>query len=114
MRPYGIVIAALVALILPISASSADPAARAVGSSKTGVVAPIDSTTGWTTYHHDNSRNGYDAHAPAFTGGPVSTFNKTVDHAVYEERLASSGRVYVATLGVSGFSFASVRRILIL
>src|SRR3989454_1132213 len=105
MRPYGIVIAALVALILPISASSADPAARAVGSSKTGVVAPLVSTTGWTTYHHDNSRNGYDANAPAFTGGPFTTWNKTVDQAVYAEPLAFAGRVYVATMGDSVYAF---------
>src|SRR2546425_1216618 len=105
MRPYGIVIAALVALILPISASSADPAARAVGSSKTGVVAPLVSTTGWTTYHHDNSRNGYDANAPAFTGGPFSTWNKTVDQAVYAEPLAFAGRAYVATMGDSAYAF---------
>src|SRR3989475_10839929 len=105
MRAYGIVIAALVALILPIAAGGAAPAARAVSSSKIGVVAPLVSTTGWTTYHHDNSRNGYDANAPAFTGGPFSTWNKTVDQAVYAEPLAFAGRVYVATMGDSVYAF---------
>jgi hypothetical protein len=63
-------------------------------------------TTGWTTYHHDNSRNGYDASAPTYAGGPPSSqWTKAVDAMVYAEPLAFNGRVYVATMGDSVYAF---------
>jgi outer membrane protein assembly factor BamB len=61
--------------------------------------------TGWTTYHHDNSRNGFDPNAPAFSGGPFSSWTKPVDFSIYAEPLAFNGSVYVATLGNSIYSF---------
>lgn len=62
-------------------------------------------TTGWTTYHHDNTRTGYDPLGPAFSGGPFSSWTKAVDLSVLAEPLALNGRVYVATMGNSVYSF---------
>jgi hypothetical protein len=62
-------------------------------------------TTGWTTYHHDNTRDGYDPLAPTFAGGPFSNWNQAVDQAVYAEPLALAGVVYVATMGDSIYAF---------
>src|SRR5712691_2188137 len=55
---------------------------------------------GWTTYHHDNTRNGYDPNAPAFPSGgpPASQWSSgTLDGALYAEPLALNGVVYQAT-----------------
>ncbi len=66
-----------------------------------GSAAPSTNTaaTGWTTYHHDNSRNGLDPGAQAFPpNGPASQhWSTSLDGAVYAEPLALSGRVYAAT-----------------
>jgi len=62
-------------------------------------------TTGWTTYHHDNMRNGYDPSAPTYVGGPYGSWTKAVDAEIYAEPLAFNGRVYVATMGDSVYSF---------
>jgi len=62
-------------------------------------------TTGWTTYHPDTPRSGYDASAPAYVGGPYSSWTKAVDAEVYAEPLAFNGRVYVATMGDSVYAF---------
>jgi len=63
------------------------------------------SGTGWTTYHHDNSREGLDPNAPGFAGGPFMTWNMTVDQSIYAEPLAYNGRVYVVTMGDSVYAF---------
>ncbi len=65
--------------------------------------APV--ATGWTTYHHDNTRDGYDPNAPAFSGGPFSSWDKTLDCEVFAEPLALSGVVYVATMCDSVYAF---------
>jgi outer membrane protein assembly factor BamB len=103
MKPYGLVIAGLVALVLPLSAG-ASPTTHLVITSKV-TRAPLVPISGWTTYHHDNSRNGYDASAPFFTGGPFSSWTKPVDQSIYAEPLAAGGRVYIATMGDSIYSF---------
>ena len=102
MTPYRIALAGILGLALSVSAVSAAPQRAATAGPK------AVSTTGWTTYHHDNTRNGYDASAPAFVGGPFSNWNKAVDQAVYAEPLAYNGRVYVATMGDSVYAFNAV------
>ena len=61
--------------------------------------------TGWTTYHHDNTRDGYDASAPAFQGGPFAHWGASVDCNVLAEPLVLSGVVYVATMCNSIYAF---------
>jgi outer membrane protein assembly factor BamB len=90
-------LAALLASIIPLSATAHVAAGQ---KPRTAV------TTGWTTYHHDNSRNGYDPNAPAFTGGPFGLgWDNAVDQNVYAQPLAIGGRVYVATMGDSVYAF---------
>lgn len=91
MKRFCIVAAALLLVGLAVVAPKAKPA--------------IAATTGWTTYHHDNTRTGYDPNAPAFSGGPLSSWTKAVDQAIYAEPLAYNGRVYVATMGDSVYAF---------
>ncbi|HEV3257957.1 MAG TPA: PQQ-binding-like beta-propeller repeat protein, partial [Gemmataceae bacterium] len=95
MKIFGIVAAALLLTALA-------PAASATVSKPAAPKAPV---TGWTTYDHDNSRNGFDPNAPAFVGGPFSTWNKAVDQAVYAQPLAFNGVVFVATMGDSVYAF---------
>ena len=56
-------------------------------------------STGWTSYHHDNSRNGYDASAAPFPAGgaPTSSWSTSLDGNLYAEPLALNGVVYQAT-----------------
>ena len=61
---------------------------------------PAASSTGWTTYHKDNTRNGFDASAAAFPAGGSPTVQWTspaLDGTLYAEPLALNGRVYAAT-----------------
>jgi len=95
--------AALAASVL-VAISTATPLPESDGLPK-AVVPAAAVATGWTTYHHDNSRNGFDANAPGFTGGPSATWDNAVDQAVYAEPLVYGGHVYVATMGDSVYSF---------
>jgi len=53
---------------------------------------------GWTTYHHDNARTGYDATASAIVNtNPVSQWNTPLDSNVYAEPLIWNGMVIAAT-----------------
>jgi hypothetical protein len=56
-------------------------------------------STGWTQYHKDGTRNGYDAAAVAFpaSGNPTSSWRTSLDGNVYAEPLALNGVVYAAT-----------------
>src|SRR5437867_485173 len=56
-------------------------------------------SAGWTTYHRDNSRNGYDPAAPTFpaTGPPSTKWSTSLDGALYASPLVYSGVVYQAT-----------------
>jgi putative pyrroloquinoline-quinone binding quinoprotein len=61
---------------------------------------------GWTTYHHDNSRTGYDPTAPAIVDAtPVSQWHNGVDSNVYAEPLVWNGMVIVATENDSLYAF---------
>jgi len=102
LTPYRIALAGILGLAISVSAVNAAPPHAATATPK------AISTTGWTTYHHDNTRNGYDANAPAFNGGPFSNWNKAVDQSVYAEPLAYNGFVYVATMGDSVYAFNAV------
>jgi outer membrane protein assembly factor BamB len=102
MRPTGVLAAVIAGFVLSTSAAGAASLNLQGSPTKAAAAAPLAPVaTGWTTYHHDNSRNGYDPNAPAFTGGPFSNWNKAVDQPVYAQPLALSGRVYVATMGDS-------------
>ena len=105
MKPHRIVLAGLAAVVASIAFTlpSLITAPAKGGAAKPKVLAAV--TTGWTTYHHDNSRNGYDSLAPSFNGGPFSSWTKAVDQAVYAEPLAFNGTVYVATMGDSIYAF---------
>jgi hypothetical protein len=61
--------------------------------------APRTSLTGWTTYHADNARTGYDPSAPSFAGvtAPLTQWTSGLDGKVYAEPLALGGLVFAAT-----------------
>jgi hypothetical protein len=105
VRQQGIVLTTVFALMISTTTANAAPASRATTPSTAYHAVAAAPTTGWTTYHHDNSRNGYDPLAPTFVGGPFSSWNKPVDQAIYAEPLAFNGRVYIATMGDSIYSF---------
>jgi outer membrane protein assembly factor BamB len=60
----------------------------------------VPAAADWTTYHYDNSHNGYDASAPAF--GAVTpnwtTAGGAIDGDILAEPLYSAGVVYVVTM----------------
>jgi outer membrane protein assembly factor BamB len=64
------------------------------------------SSTDWTTYHQNNSRNGYVANAPDPTR-LSQTWSHALDGAVYAEPLVVGGRVLVATENDSLYAFDS-------
>ncbi len=98
MIRFGTVVTA-VGMVAMMTAMAAAPTARS------GASPLVAAVTGWTTYHHDNSRDGYDPIAPAFSGGPYGSWTQGVDQAIYAEPLAVGGRVYVATMGDSVYAF---------
>lgn len=68
-------------------------------------------STGWTTYHHDNTRNGYDAAATAFpaSGPPGAQWqSSSLDGTLYAEPLAYGGVIYQATENNSIYAFNEV------
>ena len=84
----------IVGPVLLLVAMSLPPAAPVPVASKPAAVA-----SGWTTYHHDNTRNGMDPNAPPFPAGgaPGAQWSTSLDGAVYAEPLALGGRIYAAT-----------------
>lgn len=60
---------------------------------------PAAASTGWTTYHKDGTRNGFDPNTPAFPSGgnPTSSWTTNLDGNVYASPLALNGVVYAAT-----------------
>jgi hypothetical protein len=88
-----------------MAVSSASPLLGIAGLPRVGVAHAVAVATGWTTYHHDNSRNGYDQNAPALGTSTPSTWDKPVDQSVYAEPLVYAGHIYVVTMGDSVYSF---------
>lgn len=72
------------------------PVALALSQHRTAVHA---AGTGWTSYHLDGTRSGYDSSEPAWTAtAPLSSWTSpALDGAIYAEPLALNGRLYVAT-----------------
>jgi outer membrane protein assembly factor BamB len=80
---------------------------RAVAAAALLVVSVMPSTTtpafaatssGWTTYHFDNARDGNDTNEPAMGGAVLNNWtSSTLDGSVYAEPLVFSGLVLVAT-----------------
>ncbi len=88
------------------SSSQSNPPAvtpLALTPSPTAVKTSTQSSTDWTTYHHDNSRAGYIANAPD-PQKLTQSWNTHLDGAVYAEPLVVNGHVIVATEGDSLYS----------
>lgn len=69
---------------------------------------PVASSTGWTTYHKDSTRNGYDSAASAFPAGGSASGSWTtsaLDGTNYAEPLALNGRIFQATTNNSIYAF---------
>ena len=85
---------------------SAGLAVTTPGGAKPFISKAAAAGTGWTTYHHDNSREGLDPNSPALSvTTPSRTWNMSTDAAIYAEPLAFAGRVYVATMGDSVYAY---------
>lgn len=55
-------------------------------------------SSGWTTYHYDNARDGNDTGEPSMGGSIQNTWtSSTVDGSIYAEPLVYAGLVYIAT-----------------
>src|SRR5260370_27194430 len=82
--------------VLAFGTGVKSPTARATVVPK-AVVTPNGA---WTTYHHDNSRAGYDPAAPAIASvAPTAGWTlATLDGEVYGSPLIFNGIVYPATL----------------
>ena len=92
-------IGAIAALVVSLLASGVQARTR---SSPTAPVQAIPRAAnfgaGWTTYHHDNARTGYDASAPSITSpSPSSQWNTPLDSNVYAEPLIWNGLVIAVT-----------------
>lgn len=58
----------------------------------------LAASSGWTTYHYDNARDGNDTGEPSMGGSIQNTWiSPTLDGSIYAEPLVYAGLVYVAT-----------------
>jgi len=73
--------------------SGSNQRAARVNASRTAAV----TTANWTTYHHDNSRAGYDAGEPTFTVLNPAWTQSTLTGQIYASPLVYGGTVYVGT-----------------
>ncbi len=62
-----------------------------------GAAAAAVTTANWLTYHHDNSRAGYDAGEPTFTTLNTAWTQSSLIGQIYASPLVYGGTVYVAT-----------------
>ncbi|MGH7765322.1 MAG: PQQ-binding-like beta-propeller repeat protein, partial [Candidatus Dormibacteraceae bacterium] len=87
-RTNAVALIALLAILCAVPHSAVSLPARTAAAS-----------TGWTTYHHDGTRDGYDASAAAFpaSGNPTASWTTSLDGDVYAEPLALNSVVYAAT-----------------
>src|SRR5439155_5960854 len=91
-------------LVLSVSllaiAACGDKAARPASSARSSrpgaSAARRHRTDAWPTYHHDQTRRGFDTIGRSL-GRPHSAWTTGVDGKVYAEPLVSRGRVIVAT-----------------
>ncbi|MFI5282733.1 MAG: PQQ-binding-like beta-propeller repeat protein [Candidatus Dormibacterales bacterium] len=99
MRPWRpAALAAAVTLLVAFAASGAAAQTSSPLASKTRAVTAASFGAGWSTYHHDNARTGYDATAPSITSpSPSSQWNTPLDSNVYAEPLVWNGLVIAAT-----------------
>jgi hypothetical protein len=89
---------ALAAALIPMSAAAGAPRASAGVTSFATPGAAASFGAGWSTYHHDNARTGYDATAPAIgSPSPSAQWNTPLDSNVYAEPLIWNGLVVAAT-----------------
>ena len=89
---HAAVLAAVGALVLSL------PVAWAGSAPSTAIPRAANFGAGWTTYHHDNARTGYDATAPNITSpSPSSQWNTPLDSNVYAEPLIWNGLVIAVT-----------------
>src|SRR6185312_1702613 len=59
--------------------------------------AAITPNGAWTTYHHDNSRAGYDSAAPPAISATAGWVSSVLDGPIYGEPLVYQGIVYAGT-----------------
>ena len=94
-------LACVIAVVLALPLLSQPPVAKLR-------VTPAAASTGWTTYHKDSTRDGYDSAAAAFPAGGNASGTWTtaaLDGTNYAEPLALNGRVYQATTNNSIYAF---------
>ena len=90
LRPFGLAIAACLALTMVASATTARPVTiKATSAASTG---------SWTVYHHDNAHTGYDPTLSKVQTVTAGWTSATLDGELYAEPLVFGGRVYAATL----------------
>src|SRR5579863_4525542 len=90
--------ALLAAISILVAAACTSPGHVAAVRMPATKLAAANVGAGWTTYHHDNSRTGYDPTAPAIVNtAPVSQWHNGVDSNVYAEPLVWNGMVIIAT-----------------
>ena len=91
-------LAALAVFLLPSSASGASLQVSHTPSVVALPKALVSFGAGWSTYHHDNSRTGYDATASTIVNpNPSTQWNTPLDSNVYAEPLIWNGLVIAAT-----------------
>ena len=91
LASIGVLVVASIGVASHVSGSN-QRAAR-VNASRTAAV----TTANWTTYHHDNSRAGYDAGEPTFTVLNPAWTQSTLTGQIYASPLVYGGTVYVGT-----------------
>jgi hypothetical protein len=89
---------ALAATLIPMPAGAGSSQTSSAVSSVARPRAAASFGAGWTTYHHDNARTGYDATAPAIASPvPSVQWNTPLDSNVYAEPLIWNGLVIAVT-----------------
>jgi hypothetical protein len=89
---------ALAATLIPMPAGAGSSQTSSAVSSVATPRAAVSFGAGWTTYHHDNARTGYDSTAAGITSpNPSAQWNTPLDSNVYAEPLIWNGLVIAVT-----------------
>src|SRR3984893_18046416 len=100
LRNLAVLTAAAAILLASTSVASAKAQAATVAQASQPVQSAkpkIPSNASWTTYHHDNSRAGYDAGEPTFSNLAPAWQKTTLVGDIYASPLVYGSIVYVAT-----------------
>src|SRR5438309_1260087 len=96
-RSRGGVMAQVVGLVAGSILLTSSPPSAAAERVVDRVAAAAPATADWTTYHHDNSRAGYDSAEPTFTHLFPAWTQATLTGQIYASPLVYGGTVYIAT-----------------